>query len=113
MSLRGATNRLPLAGTTGNSLALTRYQRTLNVFQRHNQSKHHIWSKTLANRRFGKCKELLHTYLARYRNDVRCARRAERILHALGNARIVAEQDAGEERRLWFRENLRDDILGV
>ena len=30
-------------------------------------------------------------------NDVRCARRAKGILHTLGNARIVAQQDTGEE----------------
>jgi hypothetical protein len=38
---------------------------------------------------------------------------AECIVHALGNAGIVAEQDAGEQRGLRFGEDVRDDVLGM
>ena len=52
-------------------------------------------------------------HLAAYCYDMRRAGRAERILHALGDAGIVAEQDAGEERGLRLRQDLRDDVLGA
>lgn len=54
-------------------------------------------------------------YLAADCNDMGCAHRVERILHALGDTGIIAEQDAREKRGLRFRHamRLRDDVLGV
>lgn len=49
--------------------------------------------------------------LPRYRNHVRRARRPKRFLHALGDARIIAEQNACQERGLRFGQNLRDNVF--
>jgi len=53
----------------------------------------------------------LCSIIAAYCYDMGRACRTKGILHAMGYAGIVAEQDAGEERRLWFghAERLRDD----
>jgi hypothetical protein len=42
-----------------------------------------------------------------------CARGAKGVLHALGNARVVAEQNTREERGLRFRKDVGDDVLGM
>ena len=55
----------------------------------------------------------LCSIIAPDRDHVRCARRAKGVLHTLGDAGIIAEQDAREERSLRFGESLRDDILGA
>ena len=47
------------------------------------------------------------------RDQMACACRAERILHIFGNAGVIAEQDAREERGLRFGQDLRDDVLGA
>ena len=44
---------------------------------------------------------------------MRCARRAKVLLHTLGNARVIAQQDASEKRSLRFGQDLHDGIVGV
>jgi hypothetical protein len=46
---------------------------------------------------------------------MRCAYHVKGSLHTCGNAGIIAEQDAGEERRLRFghAKRLRNDFLGA
>ena len=54
-------------------------------------------------------------HLAAYCDDMGCARRAESLLRALGDAGIVAQQDAGEKRSLRFGDakRPRDDVFRV
>jgi hypothetical protein len=54
-------------------------------------------------------------HLAAYCYDMGRACRAESVLHALGDASVIAEQDASEKRSLRFghAKRLRDDVLGA
>ena len=54
-----------------------------------------------------------HNVVPADRNDMRRARGAEGVLHILGNACIIAKQDAREQRGLRLGKNLRDDVLGA
>ena len=52
-------------------------------------------------------------HLSAYCDDMGCARRAKCVLHTFRDARVIAKQNAGEERRLRFGEDLRNDVLGA
>ena len=52
-------------------------------------------------------------HLAADRQDVGCARDTKCFLQTLWHTRIIAQQDASEQRRLRFGKDLRDDVLGT